>query len=556
MHTDLYVRHVQMTSTSFYMQRAAVELPEGATDIRRVFLAAPSAIVFTKASSAQQRDDIVTQWQAYAEATQDTHTKALVRDAGGRWLSHCTAKMVEVGVLMHGFLPLKSKPQNTKLLLDLGVDFRPFREEDGRAFVAQWAELKGGRRKSGESPLEFYPTSGPAENPPPTPPMEGGPVSDSVLDVSGSGDTEQPPTSDGGQETGESDDGPILPSWSREEMMTEMLNMRAEMRRMRAERDDRPQAYAPLSQDAILAQQAAMCQTMATSIGSAVAQAMSSSKGGGEGEHADLPPEDRLVKKFLKRIGQGIPVDVTKFSSAARVKLLGLAHAPREILTLGTHVELASNTDPETKIKGTKDPEDIREGVNFLLEKMADEADAAEPLVTPAQHREFARWWRQVQELRGYSHQDRMWLAVCFMKRYMSELGQGTWQQWLDTSIVIREDLRDFIRVMPVRGKAAGSAGGGHAQTTVSGSGSNSSPNKRKSLSAAELVAVRGVQYCDAYQSKQGKCKRQGGGCEYLHQCASCGGDHVAKECPAWDAAKVQVNKLMAKEKAKKLRPN
>jgi len=75
--------------------------------------------------------------------------------------------------------------------------------------------------------------------------------------------------------------------------------------------------------------------------------------------------------------------------------------------------------------------------------------------------------------------------------------------------------------------------------------GSDARPSTRPRVAARER-SERSKAYCFGY-SDQGKSCQSGAACRYRHQCASCGGSHVAAACRLWDPAKARANVLSAR---------
>jgi hypothetical protein len=150
-----------MTSVaSFYLRSALVRIPDGVTDITRIFVPAPSTVKFLSGNSEQQRSDIVAQWHAYSQQEQanaigrdrpDPASRNLTKDAAVRWLNTCAAKMLDVTALMFGKQPAKSKPLNVAMLAAL-PELRPFRVQDARAFAEAWEHLKNEWTQGGLGP--------------------------------------------------------------------------------------------------------------------------------------------------------------------------------------------------------------------------------------------------------------------------------------------------------------------------------------------------------------------------------------------------------------------
>jgi len=194
----------------------------------------------------------------------------------------------------------------------------------------------------------------------------------------------------------------------------------------------------------------------------------------------------------------------------------------------------ASNTDRTTKSNNKDDP--VFSGLSGFFRLFAIMASSSEEEFPRAKMADFFSVWTELWDSPRGSRAQTIKAAVTFYKKYVEELGRGTWRVKFDS------DSRFLLEALdgPSPGLCSGCGGSGEHTGHVAKQGT---PNDRPSGAKRDRDGPSGKgkpqgppSPCMSMLDQKETCARTG--CRFSHSpCPSCGGGCAsAAKCAAWDS--------------------
>ena len=187
------------------------------------------------------------------------------------------------------------------------------------------------------------------------------------------------------------------------------------------------------------------------------------------------------------------------------------------------------------------DVSECRQGLDFLFELYAADEAVAYRL------EDMLRWNRKVWEMKwGDSQSTKVRLIKEFMFKYANA---DDWASKLESDFVLLQECREFEGPRPTSSQAPTPSQGRRRRRSRSRDRGRPSSRRERSLSPRRSRRDGGSSrrssgkrpYCHS-RSDHAKGPCTYANCRFSHDCASCGADHTAADCPAWDAAKAKSN--------------
>lgn len=251
-------------------------------------------------------------------------------------------------------------------------------------------------------------------------------------------------------------------------------------------------------------------------------------------------PLDKFLRRARDMVRNRVYIDPLTLSRSYRdhIRDKQPARGAKKLVQFGS-LQIEDAEPHLRNVTHSYDVTECRQGLDFLFELYATEEAVAHRLP------DMLRWNRKLWEMRwGDTPSTKVRLVKEFMFKYAAA---DDWATKLESDFVLLQECREFQGSRsPASQTPAPSRRRRRSRSRDRGKAPprrdrSRSPRRDRRGAVDPRRPPGGRQYCHSRSDPaKGTCTYAR--CRFSHECASCGADHAAADCPAWDAAKAVSN--------------